>query len=70
MIAKHYVLLSLFVKKHKIIKQKHLCKLTKKEVADSLAEIVKAVKNSKFVCTKCARASSIDALLCHPNMIK
>ncbi len=54
------------MKKHKKIKIKSLCKLSKKEVEENLVEIISLVKSPSHVCSKCARSANDEFVLCHP----
>ncbi len=55
--------------KQKKIKQKHLCKYSKKDVEGNLKEISSLVCEPKFICAKCARAANIEEILCNPKSI-
>lgn len=48
---------------------KRLCKMNRKQIADSLGEIHRLVSDSKYVCRSCARSSSSKASLCKPAPI-
>jgi len=55
--------------KNKKNKQKHLCKYSKKEVEANLLRLSELVRNPIFICTKCARVTSVDELLCQPKTL-
>ncbi|MCZ4295921.1 hypothetical protein [Vibrio sinaloensis] len=48
---------------------KRLCKMNRKQIADSLGEIHRLVSDTKYVCRSCARSSSSKASLCKPSAI-
>lgn len=58
----------LLMKKHKN-KEQCLCKLSRKEIDKNLKEISILLINPKFLCSKCARSSNVDSVLCHPQAI-
>jgi len=45
-------------------KQKHLCKLEKKEIKEQFDRIVSLVTHPLFICEKCARSANTEAVLC------
>ncbi|WP_050937322.1 hypothetical protein [Vibrio harveyi] len=48
---------------------KRLCKMTRKQIAESLGDIHRLVVAPKFVCRSCARSSASKNTLCKPAAI-
>jgi hypothetical protein len=46
---------------------KRLCKLSRNEITQSLANIHQLVKQPLYLCRSCARSSSEQQWLCHPE---
>ncbi len=45
-------------------KQKHLCKLDKKEIKEQFDWVVSLVSHPLYLCEKCARSANTAAVLC------
>lgn len=48
---------------------KRLCKMSRKQIAESLGDIHRLVVAPKFVCRSCARSSASKDTLCKPAAI-
>jgi predicted nucleic acid-binding Zn ribbon protein len=46
-----------------------LCKYSKEEIKDQMDILRKLVKDPRYICKKCARASHDDERLCKPEKI-
>lgn len=49
--------------------KKNLCDLNKKEIKELKKEILKIVKDPKYICEKCVRVSTQKKFLCSPQKI-
>lgn len=53
--------------KKKKLRKKSLCKLDKDDIANHFDEIILLLRQPEFICTKCARSSSTENMLCKPR---